>query len=94
MESGLTRKELEEKVEAFRTQHGYLPKVIMEERGGLIVAGENEKDMMTVLQVFNDMMKISYLSEQFGGPYAMTDEQIRFIDNWEVENYRRKVARA
>jgi hypothetical protein len=39
-------------------------------------------------------MKIAFLSEQFGGPHAMTDEQIRFIDNWEVENYRRKVAKA
>jgi hypothetical protein len=43
--------------------------------------------------VFTDMMKISYLSEQFGGPHFMTDGQISFIDNWEVENYRRSVAK-
>jgi hypothetical protein len=46
-----------------------------------------------VLEVFTDMMKISYLSEQFGGPHFMSSEQINFIDNWEVENYRRSVAK-
>jgi len=47
----------------------------------------------TVLEVFTDMMKISLLSEQFGGPHFMTGEQISFIDNWEVENYRRSEAK-
>ena len=74
--------------------HGYYPKVIMEEQGGLILVEENEKLVQTVLEVFFDMLKISYLSNQFGGPHFMTDEQIRFIDNWEVENYRRSVAKA
>jgi NAD(P)-dependent dehydrogenase (short-subunit alcohol dehydrogenase family) len=37
-------------------------------------------------------MKISWLSESFGGQHFMTAKQINFIDTWEVENYRRKVA--
>ena len=73
--------------------NGYLPKVIVEEKGGLIIVEESEKSIRTVLEVFTDMMKISYLSEQFGGPHFMSDEQISFIDNWEVENYRRSVAK-
>jgi len=40
------------------------------------------------------MMKISFLSEQFGGPHFMSEEQISVIDNWEVEHYRRSVARS
>ena len=46
-----------------------------------------------VLDVFEDLMKISWLSDFFGGPHFMSPKQIRFIDNWEVEHYRRKVAK-
>jgi hypothetical protein len=77
----------------FLTLHGYYPKVIVEEGGGLICVEEHPAALDTVLAVFIDLMKISYLSESFGGPHFMTDEQIRFIDNWEVEHYRRKVAK-
>ena len=37
-------------------------------------------------------MKVAYLSQSFGGAHPMTQPQIDFIDNWEVENYRRSVA--
>jgi len=79
--------------EQFEEIHGYYPKVIMEEQGGLIAVEENATSLDTVIQVFTDEMKISYLSESFGGPHFMTPDQIRFIDNWEVEHYRRKVAK-
>ncbi|MCP4313081.1 MAG: class II aldolase [Bacteroidetes bacterium] len=83
-----------EKLKKFEAAHGYFPKVIVEENGGLILVEESEKSVQTVLEVYSDMLKISYLSEQFGGPNFMTDEQISFIDNWEVENYRRSVAKS
>ena len=53
----------------------------------------NEQSLQTVLEVYTDLMKISYLSENFGGPHFMSPGQIQFIDNWEVEHYRRKVAK-
>jgi rhamnose utilization protein RhaD (predicted bifunctional aldolase and dehydrogenase) len=81
-------------LEQFEKLHGYLPKVILEEAGGLIIAEENEQCIRTVQEVFTDMMKVSFLSEQFGGPHFMGEEQIRTIDQWEVENYRRSVARS
>ncbi|MDF1575382.1 MAG: class II aldolase/adducin family protein [Bacteroidales bacterium] len=80
-------------IEQFEKRHGYYPKVILQEGGGLTLVEENTKSLETVQEVFTDLMKISYLSEQYGGPHFMTAEQIRFIDNWEVENYRRKVAK-
>jgi len=94
LERGTREKELVAKLMDFEEAYGYFPKVIVEENRGLILVEESEKSIETVLEVFTDMMKISYLSEQFGGPHFMTDEQIRFIDNWEVEHYRRKVAKA
>lgn len=94
LEKGLNPEEVKQKLQDFESGHGYYPKVIVEENEGLILTEENEKSVNTVLEVFQDMMKIAYLSEQFGGPHSMSDEQIAFIDNWEVENYRRKVAKS
>jgi rhamnose utilization protein RhaD (predicted bifunctional aldolase and dehydrogenase) len=93
LEEGARGEFIDRRLNEFESAHGYLPKVIIEEKGGIIIAEENERNIRTVLEVFLDMMKISYLSEQFGGPHFMTDRQIAFIDSWEVENYRRSVAR-
>jgi rhamnose utilization protein RhaD (predicted bifunctional aldolase and dehydrogenase) len=94
LEKGMGADAIAKKLAEFEEVHGYYPKVIVEEMAGLIIVEENEKSVNTVLEVFYDMLKISYLSEQYGGPHFMTDEQITFIDNWEVENYRRSVAKA
>ena len=80
-------------IENFRKEHGYYPKVILKEGAEMIICDENERSVETVRDVFLDMMKISLLSENFGGPHFMSEDQIAFIDNWEVENYRRKVAK-
>jgi hypothetical protein len=37
-------------------------------------------------------MKISFYSNFFGGPHFMSEEQIKFIEQWEVEQYRRKIS--
>jgi rhamnose utilization protein RhaD (predicted bifunctional aldolase and dehydrogenase) len=94
LKAGLKTGQVLEKLTVFESSLGYYPKVIVEEQGGLIVVEENEKNLATVLEVFHDMMKIAYLSERFGGPHPMTDEQISFIDSWEVEQYRRSIARS
>jgi rhamnose utilization protein RhaD (predicted bifunctional aldolase and dehydrogenase) len=79
--------------EEFEEIHGYYPKVILEENGGLIAVEENPASVENVMDVYTGMMKISYLAGSFGGPHFLSDKQIRFIDDWEVENYRRKVAK-
>lgn len=94
LENGLQKPEIESRISSFENKHGYYPKVILVKDGGLIAVEENENSVNTVLEVYQDMMKITYLSEQFGGPHTMTPSQIQFIDNWEVENYRRSVAKS
>jgi rhamnose utilization protein RhaD (predicted bifunctional aldolase and dehydrogenase) len=79
--------------EKFEATHGHYPKVILEEHGGLIAVEENPRSVENIINVFTGMMKISYLAENFGGPHFLTAGQVRFIDDWEVENYRREVAR-
>ncbi|NLX67342.1 MAG: SDR family NAD(P)-dependent oxidoreductase, partial [Bacteroidales bacterium] len=79
-------------IPAFRDKLGYPPKVMLIKGIGLVAVGDNAQQCDIILDVFEDAMKIAYLSYSFGGPHSMTQEQIDFIDNWEVENYRRSVA--
>lgn len=83
-----------QKINAYMVKYGYLPKVLAMEGEGIIAVEDSIRSVENVLEVFTNILKISFLSENFGGPKFMTDEQIAFIDNWEVENYRRKMAKA
>lgn len=76
----------------FVAENNYPPKVLLIKNIGLVSIGDNSAQTDIVLDVFEDVLKISWLSESFGGQHFMTDEQIAFIDTWEVENYRRSIA--
>jgi len=82
------------KIAGYVKAYGYLPKVLALEGKGVIAVEDNLKSALNVLEVFSNILKISFLSENFGGPKFMTSTQIEFIDNWEVENYRRKLAKS
>jgi rhamnose utilization protein RhaD (predicted bifunctional aldolase and dehydrogenase) len=77
----------------FNDKFGYYPKIIGVRGKGILALEENEKSAQIVLDVFKDMMKVSYFTQSFGGPRPLNQQQIKFIDNWEVENYRRKVSK-
>ena len=85
--------EAKKEIVAFADKNGYLPKVVLIKNVGLVAVGDNAKQCDTILDVYEDAMKTAYLSQSFGGAHPMTQEQIDFIDNWEVENYRRSVAK-
>ena len=84
--------EVAKQIPAFTAKFGYQPKVILIKGIGLVAVGDNAAQCDIILDVFEDAMKIAYYAESFGGAHPMTQEQIDFIDNWEVENYRRSVA--
>jgi rhamnose utilization protein RhaD (predicted bifunctional aldolase and dehydrogenase)/NAD(P)-dependent dehydrogenase (short-subunit alcohol dehydrogenase family) len=85
-------KEAADVIPAFTAKFGYQPKVILIKGIGIVAVGDNAAQCDIILDVFEDAMKIAWLAESFGGPHPMTQEQVDFIDNWEVENYRRSVA--
>jgi rhamnose utilization protein RhaD (predicted bifunctional aldolase and dehydrogenase)/NAD(P)-dependent dehydrogenase (short-subunit alcohol dehydrogenase family) len=87
-------RECERKIESYMTKFGYMPKMLGVKGYGIIAIEDSIKSVETMLDVFEDWMKISYLSRNFGGPHFMTERDINFIDNWEVENYRRQIAKA
>ncbi|MBQ9450679.1 MAG: SDR family NAD(P)-dependent oxidoreductase, partial [Bacteroidales bacterium] len=84
----------EKKIEAYVEKRGHTPKVLLIKGVGLVAVGDNAKNARIITDVFYDAMKIAWYAQSFGGQHPMTKRQIEFIDNWEVENYRRKVAGA
>ena len=83
-----------DKIAAYYKSYGYLPKVLALQGQGIIGVEDSPKSARNVLDVYENILKISFYSESFGGPKFLNDEQIAFIDNWEVENYRRKMAKS
>lgn len=84
--------EAAKQIPVFTAKFGYRPKIFLIKGIGLVAAGDNAAQCDILLDVFEDAMKIAYYAESFGGAHPMTQTQIDFIDNWEVENYRRSVA--
>lgn len=85
-------KQAESRIEAFTAEKGYTPKVLLIKGIGLIAVGGNSKNAQIITDVFTDAMKVAFYAHSFGGEHPMEQAWIDFIDNWEVENYRRKVA--
>lgn len=79
-------------LEAFKGKHGYSPRVISC-KAGVFGVGVDEKTAALALELAIDGAEIVQVAEAFGGIEYMTEEAADFIDNWEVEAYRRGVTR-
>ncbi len=84
--------EIQTKIADFKTRKGTLPKVIFIQNEGVIVAEDSPVSLQYLKDIVNDFCRISVLSENFGGPHPLTPGQAAFIENWEVEHYRKKVS--
>ncbi|NSW94492.1 MAG: SDR family NAD(P)-dependent oxidoreductase [Bacteroidales bacterium] len=85
-------------VESFRQQlprfvseYGYLPRIFVIKDAGVFAVEDTTASAETALDVYEDLIRVSYYSAQAGGTKFMTPDQVAFIDKWEVENYRRKI---
>jgi NAD(P)-dependent dehydrogenase (short-subunit alcohol dehydrogenase family)/rhamnose utilization protein RhaD (predicted bifunctional aldolase and dehydrogenase) len=87
-----TIEEVKRKIGEFKNRKGAVPKVIFIQNEGVIVAEDSPVSVDYLKEIVNDFCQIGVLSENFGGPHPLTDEQATFIENWEVENYRKKVS--
>lgn len=87
-------RQAEEKIEAYVAQRGHTPKVLLIKGIGLVAVGDHAKNAAIITDVFVDALKVAWYAQSFGGEHGMEPAWISFIDNWEVENYRRKVANA
>lgn len=78
----------------FHNEYGYLPAIIIIKNAGILAVENSAASAEAVLDVFEDLIKVSYYSSLCGGTKFLTPDQAAFIDKWEVENYRRKIAQS
>jgi NAD(P)-dependent dehydrogenase (short-subunit alcohol dehydrogenase family)/rhamnose utilization protein RhaD (predicted bifunctional aldolase and dehydrogenase) len=76
----------------FLNEYGYSPRIVIIKDLGVFSIAESYVSAESVLDVYEDLIKICHYASLCGGIKFLTPEQVSFIDNWEVENYRRKVS--
>src|SRR5690554_731242 len=84
--------EVRNEIEAYKNRKAILPKVIFIQGLGVIAVENSALEVDYLKYMVNDFCQISRISESFGGPYPLEPQQIEFIENWEVEHYRKKVS--
>jgi NAD(P)-dependent dehydrogenase (short-subunit alcohol dehydrogenase family)/rhamnose utilization protein RhaD (predicted bifunctional aldolase and dehydrogenase) len=84
--------ETKAKITEFKLRRGAMPKIIFIRNEGVIAAEDSAVSVAYLKDMVTDFCQISSYSENFGGRHPMTPEQVAFIENWEVENYRKKVS--
>lgn len=82
----------QEAINSFKSQWGYLPRMVEIPGKGVFGAGKNLAAAETVLSLAENGALIEQLAAAFGGVHYLSSAQREFIENWEVESYRAKVA--
>ncbi len=88
----ITADDVAVKIAEFETKNGYKPRVVIVKGQGAFVFGVDAKQLETVKSVFLDHVQVVANAKYFGGYFAMSEELVDFIVNWEVESYRAKVS--
>ena len=78
--------------DAFAAKNGYLPKVVEIEGKGTFAVGDTLKSANAAAVALKNALFIEKLTAAFGGPKYLAEKSYKFIENWEVESYRRKVS--
>jgi len=84
--------EISFKVEDYRKRKGVNPKLVFIRDEGVLVIDNSGVALDYLADIVIDFVQIASLTENFGGAHPMTKDQVSFIENWEVENYRKKVS--
>ena len=79
-------------LERFIAEYKFRPKVIVIKGMGVFAVEDSYAAAESVLDVYEDLIRISYYASSCGGMKMLTPDQVSFIDKWEVENYRRKIS--
>ncbi|MEN6309029.1 MAG: class II aldolase/adducin family protein [Anaerohalosphaeraceae bacterium] len=82
-------KPTKEGVAAFVQQRGYEPAVVITD-DAVYGLGTSQKSAQLALELAIDGAMIMHYAKAFGGIQFMTDRARAFIENWEVESYRKK----
>ena len=75
----------------FRNEYGYMPVIIVIKNSGVIAVENSVASAETVLDIFEDFIKLCHYSSLNGGTKFLSPDQAGFIEKWEAENYRKKL---
>jgi rhamnose utilization protein RhaD (predicted bifunctional aldolase and dehydrogenase) len=78
-------------VAQYRDQRGLTPRIIAMDEG-VFAIGATQKEADLALSLAVDAAMVVQLAGAFGGPKYLDDRQRSFIENWEVEAYRKSQA--
>ncbi len=83
---------LKSALDAHRTRTRFAPKIVLLEGLGLLAVGDDFKQASTARDVYLDATRVMAGATRLGGISYLTDRERLFIEDWEVESYRRSVS--
>ncbi len=76
----------------FRKRFGVDPRVVIVPGMGVYYAAKDLAQLRTVAEVYRGAMAVLLRSQRTGGPRFLSREQAGFIEGWEVEAFRARLA--
>jgi NAD(P)-dependent dehydrogenase (short-subunit alcohol dehydrogenase family)/rhamnose utilization protein RhaD (predicted bifunctional aldolase and dehydrogenase) len=90
-DEGVICRNLASAVGGHRASTGFPPQVILVKGLGMFAVGRDYAAADRVRSCYIDAIKVASGAERFGGAQALSDRDRKFIEDWEVEAYRRKI---
>lgn len=84
---------LRQELQLFIEKYGYSPKVVLVKGLGLFAVGDDYTEADIVRQVYLDAVMVMIGAKAIGSIQYLKPTQREFIENWEAENYRKKVSK-
>lgn len=84
---------LSEAIRQYKTHTGQLPRIVLVPQVGLFAVGDDYQSADNARSLYVDAIKVMAGATRLGGISHLTATQRKFIEDWEVEAYRRQIAR-
>jgi len=83
---------LAKSIDEHRARRGTLPGIVLVGGLGMFSQGDDFASAETAGRVYLDAIKVMAGAQRLGGVNRLSEAQYRFIEEWEVESYRKKVS--
>jgi rhamnose utilization protein RhaD (predicted bifunctional aldolase and dehydrogenase)/NAD(P)-dependent dehydrogenase (short-subunit alcohol dehydrogenase family) len=85
---------LRKAVKAYAKTYRCRPRVVLVAEVGMFAAGDDIAQATTIRMVYTDAINVMAGAVKLGGIQYLPEALRRFIETWEVESYRRQIAKA
>lgn len=79
---------------AYVEKYGEPPRTVLVPGQGFLAIGDTHQAIRTTAVVYRSQLEVIERTLRFGGPELMTEAQAGYINGWEVEAFRRQLAKA